>query len=263
MPSPLRFIILARSRLYPRKSLHHAVPRTTKVHPTTITIRHASSRSARNRHDSVQEPKPTKEKLISTASLIPGSQQPIADEAAREEYAKTESAMRAAVDWFRKECAEAESRANGRVTPALLKPVRVKLADVEGTVALDHVATVGIRDGTTLIVTVFEEGTVKSVEQAIYEAKIPHVVPQKYDKRTIKIPIPKPTVETKIAEYTVLYPKAEDVRVRIRKMLQASVKRGKFERRSVELAEFQKLSDRYVSEVDQILANLKTATGAK
>ena len=32
---------------------------------------------------------------------------------------------------------------------------------------------------------------VKEVERGIYDAKIPHVVPQKHDNRTIKIPIPK------------------------------------------------------------------------
>jgi len=104
---------------------------------------------------------------------------------------------------------------------------------------------------------------VKEVERAIYDAKIPHVVPQKHDNRTIKIPIPKPTVETRIAEYTVQRQKAEDVRVQIRKAFQAGVKRGKYGKHSVELAEFQKLSDRYISEVDQILVNLKKATGAK
>ena len=129
---------------------------------TSSTIRYASSRpkgkdkAAKNGDDPTKESKP-KEKLKSTASLIPGSQQPIVDEAAREEYAKAESTMRTSVEWFRKECTEAGSRANGRITPALLKPVRVKMAGVEGTVCLDQVATVGVREGTTLIVTVFDE----------------------------------------------------------------------------------------------------------
>ncbi|KAF8719086.1 hypothetical protein AX14_009423 [Amanita brunnescens Koide BX004] len=251
-------IALRRTRLVPRNQLT----------ATSSTIRYASSRpkgkdkAAKNGDDPTKESKP-KEKLKSTASLIPGSQQPIVDEAAREEYAKAESTMHTSVEWFRKECTEAGSRANGRITPALLKPVRVKMAGVEGTVCLDQVATVGVREGTTLIVTVFDETMVKEVERGIYEAKIPHVVPQKYDNRTIKIPIPKPTVETRIAEYTAQHQKAEDMRVQIRKAFQASVKRGKYGKHSVELTEFQKLSDRYISEVDQILANLKKATGAK
>ena len=31
----------------------------------------------------------------------------------------------------------------------------------------------------------------KHVERAIYEAKLPNLVPQRHDERTIKIPVPK------------------------------------------------------------------------
>ncbi|KAM6492711.1 Ribosome recycling factor domain containing protein, partial [Amanita muscaria] len=204
-----------------------------------------------------------KEKVVSTASLIPGSKQPITDAAALEEYAKAEATMRTAVDWFRKECAAAETRASGRVTPAILAPVRVKLPGSDNTVALEQAATVGVRDGSVLIVSVFDESySIKQVEQAIYDAKIPHVVPQKTDGRTIKVPIPKPTVEARLAEYTAQQRKVEDIRVQIRKAFQTSVKRGKYGKHSIELSEFQKLSDRHISDVDQILASLKKATGS-
>ena len=99
----------------------------------------------------------SKNKVKSTAAFIPGSKQPITDEAVREEYAKTESAMAAAVDWFRKECAASEARALGRFTPALLSPVRVKIPGVEKKLHLEELATVGIREGTTLLITLFDE----------------------------------------------------------------------------------------------------------
>lgn len=63
--------------------------------------------------------------------------------------------MKMAVDWFRKECQGFETRASGRVTPALLSPVRVKLDEKE--YRLEEVATVGVRDGSILMVTLFEE----------------------------------------------------------------------------------------------------------
>ena len=88
---------------------------------------------------------------------MPGSQQPITDEAARQEYAKAEAAMKTSVDWFRKECAASEARAMGRVTPALLSPVRVKLPDNPKPMKLEDLATVGVREGTTLLVTLFNE----------------------------------------------------------------------------------------------------------
>ncbi len=159
MLSPLRLTHL----LYSRQSANYALVRTRVVlksqpFATSASAFYASPKSRgkdKSGNDSIKEPK-LKEKLISTASLVPGSQKPV-NEAAREEYAKAESNMRTPVEWFRKECTEAESRANGRITPALLKPVRVKMDDVDGTVGLEQVATVGIRDGTTLIVTVFDE----------------------------------------------------------------------------------------------------------
>lgn len=93
----------------------------------------------------------------STATMIPGSKQPITDPAAQAEYAKAEAAMQTAVEWYRKECAAIETRASGRVTPALLSTVRVSIPDQGDAVRLEAISTVGVRDGSTLMITVFEE----------------------------------------------------------------------------------------------------------
>jgi ribosome recycling factor len=66
--------------------------------------------------------------------------------------------MKTAVEWFRKECAGFETRASGRVTPALLSPVRVNLPGDTKEYRLEELATVGVREGSTLLVTLFEEG---------------------------------------------------------------------------------------------------------
>jgi ribosome recycling factor len=66
--------------------------------------------------------------------------------------------MSAAVEWYRKEVASLETRASGRVTPALLSPVRIELPGKgKELVKLEEVSTIGVRDGSTLIITVFEE----------------------------------------------------------------------------------------------------------
>jgi ribosome recycling factor len=112
---------------------------------------------------------------VSTASLTPGSQQALTDPAARDECARADAKMAACVEWFRREVARLESRASGRVTPQLLDPVRVSgvappsasaSASASSSdsghgagakkVRLEEVATVGVRDGSTLIVTVFD-----------------------------------------------------------------------------------------------------------
>ena len=92
-------------------------------------------------------------KSISTSDLIPTSQRIRAGDV----YYKAEDAMKLVVEWYRKEVGTMEARASGRVTPAVLSPVRVKLHGSNKPARLEEVATVGVREGTTLVVTVFEE----------------------------------------------------------------------------------------------------------
>ncbi|KAF9551727.1 ribosome recycling factor [Agrocybe pediades] len=204
----------------------------------------------------------TKNKVKSTSTIVPGSKQPITDPAAQQEYAKAETAMSTSVDWFRKECAASEARALGRVTPALLSPVRVKLPDNPKPMRLEELATVGVREGSTLLITLFDEHTVKHVEAALYDSGIPGVVPHRQDGRTIKVPIPKPTIQARQEIFAAMKKKAEEIRVQVRKQHAASLKRGKYEKHSIELEEFQKLTDKYIRETDKILADLQKATSA-
>ncbi|KIJ63772.1 hypothetical protein HYDPIDRAFT_91603 [Hydnomerulius pinastri MD-312] len=205
-----------------------------------------------------------KSKAMSTETLIPASQQISASEGARAEYSKAEGKMSTAVEWYRKEVAGFETRASGRVTPALLAPVRVEAYGKKSDpVRLEEVATVGVKDGSMLIVTVFDENNLKAVEQGIYSAKLPNIVPQRQDSRTIKIPIPKPTVEARNALVVNAQRMAEDTRVQIRKTYAASIKKGGYAKRTVEYEEFQKLADRNIAEVDKILSQLKKSSGSK
>ncbi|KAI0070533.1 ribosome recycling factor [Panus rudis PR-1116 ss-1] len=200
---------------------------------------------------------------VSTDTLVPGSQRIQADPL----YVQLEDKLKGISERFRKEVAAMETRASGRITPAVLAPVRVQLPDHAGAdgkgARLEELATVGVRDGTTLLVTAFEERTLKYIEQGIYDAKISGVIPQTSDSRTIKIPMPKPTVEARLAFYTTASKHAEDARVRIRKEHQSAVKKGGYGKRDTEFTEFQKLAENFVKEVDKVLADFKKVTGAK
>ena len=140
---PLRVIAV-------RKTLYHAsqsIPILSSPFTSSLPLTNFS------RHYAVK----TKSKK-STATLVPGSQQKLTDEAAIEEFEKAEKKMQVAVEWYRKEVASLETRASGRVTPALLSSVRVALPDSHGELyRLEDLATVGVRDGSTLLVTMFEE----------------------------------------------------------------------------------------------------------
>lgn len=99
---------------------------------------------------------------IATASLMPGSQQTLTDPTAREELARVDAKMATSVEWLRREVSQLEARASGRVTPQLLARVRVSAACSASDAKrapqrrLEELATVGVREGTTLIVTVFD-----------------------------------------------------------------------------------------------------------
>jgi ribosome recycling factor len=129
--------------------------------------------------------------------------------AAEKEYERTKEKMESAFQWFKKECASLETRGSGRVTTALLDPVRVDLGEEGGgKVRLVECATVGVREGTTLLVTAFDDKVrlnllsnavprliapqnLKRIEAAIYEAKLPGITPQKQDARTLRVAVPR------------------------------------------------------------------------
>lgn len=94
---------------------------------------------------------------ISTSSLIAGSEQPLSGQSLAD-YNDTEKKMQQTVDWLRKECSTMEGQGLGRVNPTILQSVRVELpGGRKGGVALSEVAVVGVREGTTLIVTAMQD----------------------------------------------------------------------------------------------------------
>jgi len=154
-----------------------------------------------------------------------------------------------------------ESRALGRVTPAILDGVRVPLSDTQ--VKLTDLATIGVKEGTVLVVTAFDEHNLKSIEKAIYT--VPHCTPQRVDSRTLRIPMPKPTMEARTSFIKSGSKGAEETKVKIRAAREAGVKaltKLGFEKRSLELTEMQQLTDKASAEVDKILQRLTKQLGS-
>ncbi|KAK0434223.1 hypothetical protein EV421DRAFT_1909535 [Armillaria borealis] len=89
---------------------------------------------------------------------------------------------------------------------------------------LEEVATVGIRDGTRNFL-------------------IPSITPQRQDTRTLRILVLKLTLDAKSSV--------------------ASVKKGKYEKRSIELEVFQDLFDNHIADVDKILMDMKKMLGVR
>jgi len=138
--------------------------------PYTSTLLHVRGYASKSgKHSSKDRSKASKARLkssnfdgekhgvVSTDQLVPGSQLRIA-ESALGEYQKCEEKMVTAVEWYRREVAKMETRVSGRVTPEILAPVSVKIPGRGANgVRIEEVATVGVRDGSVLIVTVFED----------------------------------------------------------------------------------------------------------
>ncbi|KAH9933916.1 uncharacterized protein B0H18DRAFT_982763 [Fomitopsis serialis] len=178
--------------------------------------------------------------VVSTSDLVPGSQQKLAGA----EYEKTEEKMKGIVEKFRKDVAAMEMRASGRVTPQVLAPVRVTVPEDKGgdgkSHRLEEVATVGH-----------------------FDAKLPGVMPQRLDSRTLKIPMPKATVETRTTMVTAAQRQAEEVRQLVRKQHSASIKKGNYRKHAPELDELQTLTNQYLADVDKILSDIKKGAGGK
>jgi ribosome recycling factor len=166
-----------------------------------------SARSRKEKKDvDLNRPPRDEHGRIDVSLLVPGSKM-VLNPPEQLVFDAAEKKMKKIVETCRHEIKDMEFRASGRVTPELLSPVRVELGG-DKPARLDEVATVGVRDGTTLIVTIFDESVcfltgrscestessdkmLKDIERAIYAAKLPHITPQRVDGRTLRIPVPK------------------------------------------------------------------------
>ncbi|CAE6479458.1 unnamed protein product [Rhizoctonia solani] len=169
-------------------------------------------------------------------------------------------------EWFKREVAQMESRVSGRVVPSLLDPVRVKLKEGGGTaVRVDQVSTVGVRDGNTLVITLFDEANMKDVETSIINAQIPNMNPQRTDVRTLRIVVPKPTMEARQSVVTAVSKIAEDTKVKIRASRESGMKalKGMGHAKHSKFAdELQKATDKHTKDIDALVAKLKKSTSA-
>ncbi|KAG8978236.1 hypothetical protein FRB90_008541 [Tulasnella sp. 427] len=258
-------------------------------HISTPVLKKGGNRknaSAKEEAPAVQEEdefsgKKGKKKGFSVADLTPASQSKVSPEGSFSEFAspnlpddslrnsvytakseveKASKKMTSTVEWYRKEMSLLTNQALGRVTPAILDSVKVQIPDVEVPMKLSEVATVGVKEGTVLVVTAFDEHNLKAIEKAIYHAEIPHCVPQRADGRTIRIPMPKPTLEDRATYVKTASKECEETKVKIRGVNTAGLKtltKLGFDKRSPEIAEMQTLSDTNVGEVDKIFQKIK------
>lgn len=183
----------------------------------------STTKGARSKHGQVEEARkqdPSRYETTTTNAELPGE---------RFEEGSLKENMERAV----KRCRETVTRmvgSHGRADPAVLDSVRVTLPSSDPPSAptksrleagesfnIKEFATIGVRDG-ALIVTCFDPSTVKHVERAIYAADL-DLSPQHVtdgEEGVLRIPVPRPTAETRERLAKEVNKVCENARISIR-----------------------------------------------
>lgn len=166
-----------------------------------------------------------------------------------------ESRMQKSIDSLQTAFAKVRT---GRAHPSMLNGVMVSYYGSE--VPLNQVANVNVDDARTLLVQPFERSMVSAVDKAIRESDL-GLNPITSD--AIRVPLPALTEETRKNMQKLARTEAENARVAIRNIrrdvmgdIKDLLKEKEIseddERRGTD--EIQKLTDKYVAEVDKLLA---------
>ena len=147
----------------------------------------------------------------------------------------------------------------GRAHPSLIEHLKVDYYGSE--VPLQQVASIAVEDGRTLVVSPWEKTVVQAIEKAIHKSDL-GLTPMTAGT-VIRIPLPALTEERRREITKVLRHDAENARIAVRNVrrdvmnhikekLKAKLVSQDDERRAE--AEVQKLTDKHIAEVDQLLA---------
>jgi ribosome recycling factor len=173
---------------------------------------------------------------------------------------EAEARMRKAIDAYKTEIAKLRT---GRATPTILDHVRVDYYGSE--MPINQVANVTVSDARTLTITPWEKKMVQAIEKAIMNAGLGLNPVTTSD--VIRVPMPALNEERRKELIKVLRNEAESARVSIRtarrdannkykEMLKDKTITEDDERRMND--EVQKLTDKFVAEVDQITTTKET-----
>ncbi len=147
----------------------------------------------------------------------------------------------------------------GRAHPSLLEHLKV---DYYGSdTPLQQIASINVEDGRTLVVTPYEKTMVQAIEKAIHKSDL-GLTPMTAGT-VIRIPMP-PLTEERRREFTkVVRSDAENARVAVRNVRRDVINDIKELLKEKEISqdderraetEVQKLTDKHVGEIDQLLA---------
>jgi ribosome recycling factor len=147
----------------------------------------------------------------------------------------------------------------GRAHPSLIEGLKV---DAYGSdTPLNQVANISVEEGRTLVVTPWDRNMVQAIEKAIHKSDL-HLTPNTAGT-VIRIPLPPLTEERRRDILKVVRADAEDAKVSVRNVRRDAIAEVREalkeklisqddERRGAD--EIQKLTDKAVADIDQLLA---------
>ena len=155
--------------------------------------------------------------------------------------------------------AEMRKLRTGRAHPSLVEHLKVDYYGSE--VPLQQIASISVEEGRTLVVSPWEKTSVQAIEKAIFKSDL-GLNPMTAGT-VIRVPMPPLTEERRREITKVLRHDAENARVAVRnvrrdvmndvkELLKEKLVSQDDERRGE--TEIQKLTDKYVAEIDQLLA---------
>ena len=168
-----------------------------------------------------------------------------------------EEKMKKSIEVFRTDLAGMKA---GRATPALLDKIRV---DYYGTPSpIKQVAAVEVSDSRTLTIKPYERNMIKAIEKAIQQSDLG--INPNNDGIVIRLQIPAMTEDRRKEMVKVVHKRTEEERVVIRNIRRDANDHLKKEEKAKTISEdeskraqdeIQKLTDKLMKEVEQILAS--------
>jgi len=172
-----------------------------------------------------------------------------------DDYLKTEERMKDVIEATRREFASIRT---GRANPALLDRVSVEAyGDIY---PINQVASISVPEPRLLVIQPWDRTLVPSIERAILKSDL--ALTPMSDGSIIRIPIPALTEDRRRELVKMAKKIAEDMRVRIRNIRREAIDILREQEKNKEITEddlrhgqedIQKLTDRFIAEIDSLL----------
>lgn len=172
-------------------------------------------------------------------------------------FIKTEEKMKKAIEIFKKDLGTIRA---GRAAPSLLDKIMV---DYYGTpTPLKQLSTVNAPEPRLLLVQPWDKNIIKDIEKAILKSDL-GLTPNN-DGNLIRLPVPQLTEERRKELVKMIRKKTEESRVAVRNIRREANDRLKTEEKNGEITqdglkrsqdEIQKLTDKYIEDLDRALEN--------